>query len=74
MEYLDILYQSFLNIDEDSIEFETKKRKYGGIIIAVAHDQFTQGGIEKISTYGKDKHVLYDLKYVLKKDSVDMRL
>ncbi|WP_335911639.1 Vi polysaccharide biosynthesis UDP-N-acetylglucosamine C-6 dehydrogenase TviB [Shewanella indica] len=48
--------------------------KYDGIILAVAHNEFKEMGIEKIRALGKAEHVLYDLKYVLDKDSVDMRL
>ncbi|WP_438462268.1 Vi polysaccharide biosynthesis UDP-N-acetylglucosamine C-6 dehydrogenase TviB [Marinomonas sp. PE14-40] len=48
--------------------------EYDGVIIAVAHDDFKELGAEKIHTYGKSKHVLYDLKYVLPKMTVDMRL
>ncbi|MDB4847809.1 Vi polysaccharide biosynthesis UDP-N-acetylglucosamine C-6 dehydrogenase TviB [Candidatus Pseudothioglobus singularis] len=48
--------------------------KYDAILIAVAHNQFKQLSLEEIKAYGKDKHVIYDLKYVLKADEVDGRL
>lgn len=47
---------------------------YDAIILAVSHDEFKQMGTENIRKLGKDKHVLYDLKYVLPKTDVDMRL
>jgi len=47
---------------------------YDAIIVAVAHDQFKELGPEKIRKLGKENHVLYDLKYVLPKHSVDLRL
>lgn len=47
---------------------------YDGIIIAVAHHQFREMGAEAIRALGKADHVLYDLKYVLEKDEVDIRL
>ncbi|WP_409523365.1 Vi polysaccharide biosynthesis UDP-N-acetylglucosamine C-6 dehydrogenase TviB [Nitrincola sp. MINF-07-Sa-05] len=47
---------------------------YDGIIIAVAHDTFRQMGAEAIHAYGKDDHVVYDLKYVLDKAESDIRL
>lgn len=47
---------------------------YDGIILAVAHQQFTEMGIEKIRALGKAEHVLYDLKYVFDKDKTDIRL
>lgn len=47
---------------------------YDAIILAVSHDEFKQMGSENIRKLGKDTHVLYDLKYVLPKTDVDMRL
>jgi UDP-N-acetyl-D-galactosamine dehydrogenase len=42
--------------------------------LAVAHDEFKVMGSENIHALGKVLHVLYDLKYVLPKADVDMRL
>lgn len=47
---------------------------YDAIIIAVGHNEFKELGADKIRALGKDTHVLYDLKYVLDKSDVDMRL
>lgn len=47
---------------------------YDGIILAVAHQQFIQMGIDNIRTLGKDDHVLYDLKYIFNKEDTDIRL
>lgn len=47
---------------------------YDGVVIAVAHKQFVDMGIEKIRGLGKPLHVLYDLKYVLPKGTSDLRL
>ena len=47
---------------------------YDAIIIAVSHNEFVEMGAEAIHALGNDNHVLYDLKYVLSKASVDMRL
>lgn len=47
---------------------------YDAIILAVAHDQFKAMGSENIRKFGADNHVLYDLKYILPKDEVDVRL
>lgn len=47
---------------------------YDAIIMAVSHNEFKEMGVEKIRALGKPDHVLYDLKYVLDKESVDMRL
>lgn len=47
---------------------------YDAIILAVGHDEFKQMGVDVIRKLGKQSHVLYDLKYVLEKQDVDMRL
>ncbi|MDT0603792.1 Vi polysaccharide biosynthesis UDP-N-acetylglucosamine C-6 dehydrogenase TviB [Thalassotalea castellviae] len=57
-----------------SLIAEPKNNHYDAIILAVAHDQFKALGIDAIKAYGKDSHVLYDLKCVLDKNNVDMRL
>lgn len=47
---------------------------YDGIILAVAHNEFVEMGVEKIRALGKTSHVLYDLKYVFSKEDTDIRL
>lgn len=47
---------------------------YDAIILAVAHHQFKEMGVEKIRALGKAEHVLYDLKYVLAQSESDLRL
>lgn len=53
---------------------QPKSNKYDAIILAVAHAEFKTLGAKKIKAFGKESHVLYDLKYVLEKENVDMRL
>lgn len=53
---------------------EYKENNYDAIILAVGHDEFKKMGSNKIRVLGKEEHVLYDLKYVLPKQDVDMRL
>ena len=48
--------------------------KYDVILLAVAHDQFKALSVEEIKSFGKDNHVLYDIKYLLKIDESDGRL
>ncbi|WP_032094876.1 MULTISPECIES: Vi polysaccharide biosynthesis UDP-N-acetylglucosamine C-6 dehydrogenase TviB [unclassified Alteromonas] len=48
--------------------------QYDGIVLAVGHQEFKDLGADSIRKLGKASHVLYDLKYVLDKSSVDMRL
>ncbi|MGJ7457468.1 Vi polysaccharide biosynthesis UDP-N-acetylglucosamine C-6 dehydrogenase TviB [Halomonas sp. RA08-2] len=47
---------------------------YDAVILAVAHREFRELGVEGIRAWGKPEHVLYDLKYVLPKLEVDLRL
>jgi nucleotide sugar dehydrogenase len=47
---------------------------YDGIILAVSHKQFKKMGIKKIKSFGKQKHIIYDLKYLFPSDQVDIRL
>lgn len=47
---------------------------YDGIILAVAHDQFVEGGEASVRRYGAPSHILYDLKYVLPPEMSDLRL
>jgi len=47
---------------------------YDTIILAVAHDEFKALGAEKMHSYGKEQHILYDIKYLLDTDDVDGRL
>jgi len=48
--------------------------KYDAIVLAVSHSEFVEMGVEKIRGYGKDNHVIYDIKYILTADEVDGRL
>jgi len=47
---------------------------YDAVILAVAHQQFRELAAQGIRAFGKDDHVLYDLKYVLSVDESDLRL
>jgi UDP-N-acetyl-D-glucosamine/UDP-N-acetyl-D-galactosamine dehydrogenase len=48
--------------------------KYDAILLAVAHDEFKELTLEQIKAFGKDNHVLYDIKYLLDANEVDGRL
>jgi len=48
--------------------------KYDAMLLAVAHNEFKELSVEKIRAYGKDNHVLYDIKYLLKANESDGRL
>jgi len=49
-------------------------KKYDVILIAVAHDEFKNLTLEKIKLFGKESHVLYDIKYLFDSDLTDGRL
>ncbi len=53
---------------------ELQKGRYDAIILAVGHKQFIDMGVDEIRALGRDKHILYDIKSALPKDSVDARL
>lgn len=47
---------------------------YDAIILAVAHDQFRDLGVQNIRKFGKKSHILYDLKYLFNENESDLRL
>ena len=53
---------------------EPIKGKYDAIVLAVSHDEFKSLTESQIRAYGKDNHVLYDIKYLLKANQSDGRL
>ena len=60
------------NYDLTLVE-DPENGNYDAIVIAVAHTEFKELGPENIRKLGKENHVLYDLKYILPKDTVDIR-
>jgi len=47
---------------------------YDGVILAVAHDAFRAQGVAALRAYGREVHVLYDLKHLFGVDESDLRL
>ena len=74
------VYDPWVDKDEALHEFsinlidEPIKAKYDAIILAVAHDEFKRLSLDEIKSFGKDIHVLYDIKYLLDVNEVDGRL
>ena len=74
------VYDPWVNSEEAKDEYgieiieSPNIKMYDGIIIAVAHNQFKEKGIESIRSFGKENHVLYDIKYLFKSDESDLRL
>jgi len=77
--YVDV-YDPWIDKDKVFHEYNFKpidkpiKGKYDAIILAVSHDEFKVLTEEQIRAYGKDSHVLYDIKYLLKASESDGRL
>jgi len=53
---------------------EPAQGKYDAVIIAVAHRQFAEMGIEHIRSLGRNLNVIFDVKYLFPKEQVDGRL
>jgi UDP-N-acetyl-D-glucosamine/UDP-N-acetyl-D-galactosamine dehydrogenase len=74
------VYDPWVNQDEAVHEYNIKlidnpiEGKYDAILLAVAHNEFKELSLEQIRAYGKDNHVLYDIKYLLKANESDGRL
>jgi UDP-N-acetyl-D-galactosamine dehydrogenase len=51
-----------------------KPGTYDAVVMGVAHDEFRAMGIDKVRSFGRKNHVLYDIKYVFKAKEVDGRL
>jgi UDP-N-acetyl-D-glucosamine/UDP-N-acetyl-D-galactosamine dehydrogenase len=50
------------------------KDSYDAIVLAVDHSEFYSWGESKIRSFGKAKHILYDVKHILKICESDIRL
>ena len=77
------VYDPWVDADEARHEYDIspinnsinlENNNYDGIILAVAHNQFIEMGVEKIRELGKSNHVLYDLKYLFDSELSDIRL
>ncbi|MGV8940267.1 MAG: Vi polysaccharide biosynthesis UDP-N-acetylglucosamine C-6 dehydrogenase TviB [Lysobacter sp.] len=53
---------------------EPEQGVYDAVIVAVGHDEFRALGAVGIRAFGKPESVIYDVKYVLPRESVDGRL
>jgi UDP-N-acetyl-D-galactosamine dehydrogenase len=74
------VYDPWVDKDEALHEFGIKpinkpiEGKYDAVLLAVSHDEFKELSPEQIRAFGKDNHVLYDIKYLLDANEVDGRL
>ncbi len=80
-------YNSHVDVYDPWVDHEEAERSYGvtmveqprekhynAIILCVRHREFEALGVEGIRKFGFGEHVLYDVKYLLPKESVDGRL
>ena len=74
------VYDNWANPEEVKHEYgielisELEAGKYDGIVLAVDHSELKAMGEVKLRSYGKENHVLYDVKHVLKPSEADIRL
>ena len=74
------VYDPWVNQDIALNEYQIKlikkpiKGRYDAIVLAVAHDTFKDLSSKQINAFGKDIHVIYDIKYLLRSENVDGRL
>ncbi|EJI1277566.1 TPA: Vi polysaccharide biosynthesis UDP-N-acetylglucosamine C-6 dehydrogenase TviB [Vibrio vulnificus] len=74
------VYDSWANPEEVKHEYgielisQIEKNKYDGIVLAVDHSELKEMGENQLRSFGKENHVLYDVKHVLKSSEADIRL
>ena len=75
------IYDPWVDLEEARIEYGIdclpalpENNRYSAIVLAVSHDEFKRLGIEKIKQFGVLNSVIFDVKGVLDKNSVDGRL
>jgi UDP-N-acetyl-D-galactosamine dehydrogenase len=74
------IYDPWVDKNDAINEYDIKpidypiERKYDAILLAVAHDKFKELTLKQIKDFGKDNHVIYDIKYLLKTNEADGRL
>lgn len=74
------VYDPWVDPDEAHEEYditpisELKENSYDAIIVAVAHKEFLEMGVNAIRSLGKENHILFDVKHVFPKEDVDSRL
>ena len=80
-------YNTQVDVHDPWVDVEEARHEYGltmtgqldsgsydAVIVAVGHEQFRRLGAEGIRAFGKPQSIVYDVKYVLPRESVDGRL
>jgi UDP-N-acetyl-D-glucosamine/UDP-N-acetyl-D-galactosamine dehydrogenase len=74
------VYDPWVNGAEAEHEYGIKpirkpaKGRYDAIVLAVAHKEFRDMGLDTIRGFARKPHVLYDIKYLFEANEVDGRL
>ncbi len=74
------VFDPWVDVEEAHHEYgllpikEPQENRYDAIVLAVAHDEIKKLGAKKIRGYGKNNHLLYDLKYLFSAEETDLRL
>ena len=74
------VYDPWVDSEEAQHEYgvtpvpELTEGYYDGVVVAVAHNQFKQMGIDGMKALAKSEHVIYDLKYIVDAGLADIRL
>ena len=75
------IYDPWVDLELAKIEYGIdclpalpETNKYSAIILAVSHDEFKSLGVDRIKLFGVLNSVIFDVKGVLDKDTVDGRL
>jgi UDP-N-acetyl-D-galactosamine dehydrogenase len=74
------VHDPWVDADEAKDEYgldlvaDPEQGAYDVVVIAVAHDRFRALGEKGIKAFGKDRSIVYDIKYLLPADAVDDRL
>ncbi|MCU7843147.1 MAG: Vi polysaccharide biosynthesis UDP-N-acetylglucosamine C-6 dehydrogenase TviB [Candidatus Thiodiazotropha sp. (ex Monitilora ramsayi)] len=74
------IYDPWVSVDESKEEYgiepipALEDNTYDAVILAVAHEEFVEMGAEKIRALLKPEGILYDVKNILPKETVDGRL
>jgi UDP-N-acetyl-D-galactosamine dehydrogenase len=74
------VYDPWVSPEEAQHEYQVTpitqpdNNRYDAVILAVAHQQFREMGVDAVRALGKPMHILYDLKYVFAAEAADLRL
>ena len=74
------VYDPWVNPVEANSEYsidlikEPKNDYYDAVVIAVAHEDFINIGLDEIKNYTRNNHIIFDAKYLFGRDVVDGRL